>query len=74
MVVLLVSIVAVVVIDENRGEEEEVGGIFSAQAFGGNLCNGTTTFRGQMLCLCGCCQPMCTWEPVNRTLLRLLTF
>jgi hypothetical protein len=69
MVVLLVSVV--VVVEENRGEEGE--GVFNAQALGGNLCNGTTNFRGLMLCLCACCQPVCTWEPVNRALLRLLS-
>lgn len=71
MVVLLVSVV-VVLVEESRGEEEW-GGVFNAQALGGNLCNGTTTFRGLMLCLCACCQPVYTWEPVNRALLRLLS-
>jgi len=77
MVVLLVAVavavVVVVVVEEERREEEEGGGVFNAQALGGNLCNGTTTFRGLMLCLCACCQPVCTWEPVNRALLRLLS-
>jgi len=70
MVVLLVS---VAVVEEERRGEEEGGGVFNAQALGGNLCNGTTTFRGLMLYLCACCQPVCTWEPVNRALLRLLS-
>jgi hypothetical protein len=69
-VVMAVLLVCVVVVESR---EEEGGGVFNAQALGGNLCNGTTTFRGLMLCLCACCQPVCTWEPVNRALLRLLS-
>ena len=72
VVVVVVVVVDVVVVAERRGKEEG-GGVFNAQALGGNLCNGTTTFRGLMLCLCACCQPVCTWEPVNRALLRLLS-
>jgi hypothetical protein len=77
MVVLLVTVVVVVVdvvivVEDSRGKEEG-GGVFNAQALGGNSCSGTTTFRGPMLCLCACCQPVCTWEPVNRALLRLLS-
>jgi len=77
MVVLLLSVavvvVVVVVVVDRRVEEEEGGGVFNAQALGGNLCYGTTTFRGLMFCLCVCCQPVCTWQPVNRALIRLLS-
>jgi hypothetical protein len=49
---MLVVVVVVVVVGAAAASGEEEGvGIFHAQALGVDLCNGTTTFRGLILCL-----------------------